>query len=311
MSKKLILSATSLLTALSFGYAQSAVQNYVTDAGAEKIKKQIVIEGQPITAGGYDDGHGRNPRLASANQIPDTIALITFYIYDKGNEVKGGYYLYSYSLSEKGGNYVANGIHQKSIAKLKESYQKLGAVLLTPDEFLNTQEKKDFYYKQFQPQISKLGNFLSGLETKGTDVSVCADMYRGFDLSAAADHARMESLGSELAKKLGVDGVLSVACELASDKKEVNMTGIKMALHGANPIPKKDKKYISQNMGAGYYHGQLFASGYFYFKSPLQIAEYKKNQIVNEQYDGIGDVLGCFAEKFDEVMKKAIEKNSK
>lgn len=291
--------------------AQNPVQEYLHDQGVEKFKKQITIDGQPVTARGYEDGHGRNPRLTDAKQIPDTLALITFYIYDNGTSVSSSYYLYNYSLSETGGNYVANGIHKKAIDELKAAYKKLGIVLLTPDQFLNTQAKRNFYYKQFQPQISKLGSFLSGLETKSSDVAVCADYYRGFDLSASADHQRMESLGSELAKKMGVEATLSIALELVSDKKRIHFNGIKMALHGANPIAREDKKYVSQNMGAGYYAGQLYSSANIYVKNPLQIAEYKNNAIVNEQYEGIGTMLGYFAERMHQSMLDAIEKNSK
>lgn len=291
-------------------HSQSPIKEYFDKKGIEGISKQIVIGGEPITANGYDDGHGRNPYLTSKNQVPDTLALITFYIYDVGVEYKSGNTIYSYSLSEKGGNYLANNIHKSAIEKIKESYKKIGIVVLTPEEYLNTPEKiKE--YNNFKPALSKLGNFLSGLESNSANVAVAADFYRGFDINASADHERMESLGYELANKLGVDGVLSIAIELASNKKEVSITGFKMAMHAPNPIPKKDKKYISQNMGAGYYAGQLFAFGTFYFKSPMLIAEIKKGAIINENYLGIDDILACFAGKFDQIISKAIDKNSK
>ncbi len=290
---------------------KSPIRKLIDDDGIDKLKKQIVIDAKPITANGYDDGHGRNPYLTSTTQLPDTIALITYYIYDKGNEVKGGYYLYKYNLSENGGNFVANGLHKATITQLKEKYAAMGIVLLTPDQYLNTEEKKTYYTTTFQPQISKLGSFLSGIETKNVDMSVAADFYRGFDISAAADHERMVSLGFDLANKLGVDAVLSIAFEVTSNMKEVNMNGFKMALHGPNPIAKQDKKYVSQNMGAGYYAGQEYAGGYFYFKKSMHIADVEKKAIVNEQYDGIADILGAFAEKMQDEMKEAITKNSK
>lgn len=299
------------LCSLFIAADKSPIREYIEDNGIEKIRKQVVIDASPITAKGYEDGHGRNPRLTSQDQIPDTMALVTFYVYDKGNQVNGGYYLYTYSLSADGGNYVANGIHKASIDTLKQIYRNMGIVLLTPDQFLDTEEKKAYYYTTFQPSVSKLGSLLSGIETKSVDVSVTADFYRGFDISAAFDHERMVSLGSDLTNKLDVDGVLSIAFELSSSSKEVNMNGFKMAIHGPNPIAKQDKKYVSQNMGAGYYAGQQYAGGYFYFKKPMQIADVEKKAIVNEQYDGIGNMLGAMAQEMDAAMKAAIEKNKK
>jgi hypothetical protein len=302
--------AGALASSMMLATDKSPIRELIEDDGIDKLKKSMVIDAAPTTAKGYDDGHGRNPYLTSETQLPDTLALITYYIYDKGAEVKGGYYLYSYSLSEFGGNFVANGLHKETIDKLKEKYLSMGIVLLTPDQYLDTEEKKT-YYNTFQPKISKLGSFLSGIETKGVDASVTADFYRGFDISGATDHERMESLGYDLCNKLNVDGVLSIAFELTSGPKEVNMNGFKMAIHAPNPIAKQDKKYVSQNMGAGYYKGQEFAGGYFYFKKGMHIADVEKKAIVNEQYDGVADLLGAFAEKMQDEMKAAIAKNSK
>lgn len=306
--KKLKLLIISVVTASAL-HAQ-AVKEYVEKNGVEKIRKQVAFTGTPITANSYDDGHGRNPYLTSESQIPDTLALITFYIIDNGVEVKSGNTLYSYSLSEKGGNYVANNIHKANIDEIKAAYKKIGVVVLTPEEYLNTEEKRKFYL-DFQPKLSKLGKFLTGLENRAADVAVAADYYRGFDLSAATDHERMASLGYELANKLGVDGVLSISFEVASDKKEVNLTLIRTAIHAPNPIAKQDKKYISQNLGAGYYEGQLYVAGHLQLKSALLIAEIKKGQILNENYEGIGALISCIAEESDAEIRKAIAKNSK
>ena len=121
----------------------------------------------------------------------------------------------------------------------------------------------------------------------------------------------MESLGSELAGALDVDGVLSISFEVASSNKEVALNGMRMAIHGPNPIAKQDKKYVSQNLGAGYYKGQEYAGAYFFFKKSMHVADVQKKAIVNEQYDGVGDVLGLMAQEMNAAMKAAIEKNKK
>lgn len=316
MKSKATLFYLALTLSAGASFAQKTIKEYVEKNDKEKIKKSVVMPAGsfPQRAGGYSDGHGPNPLLTSVKQIPDTVALITLHIYDIGtaNHIKNVSITY-YSLSEAGGNKVANLIHSNAIAQLKEAFKKQGTVLLTPDEYLNTKEKKDYYYNTFIPKISKLGKFLSGIETKQNDIAVSADGYRAFDISAASDFLRAESLGGDLAKKLGVDGVLSIAVELMSDKKNIAMNGTKMFIHGPNPIAKEDKKYISQNMGAGYYNGQIYAGGYMYFNDPIVVAGFdkKQNQIINENFEGIGNVFECFIERFHDEMKESVEKAAK
>src|SRR5690606_20298857 len=111
--------------------------------------------------------------------------------------------------------------------------------------------------------------------------------------------------------------VLSIAIELVSDAKNINMTGIKMTLNGPNLVPKANKKYIGQKLGTGYYEGQVYAGGNFYFKKPMLIGGYKnapnakKTKIVdleNLNTSGLGVIFEGFAEKMDEAMKESIKK---
>jgi hypothetical protein len=301
-----------ILMAAGTASAQKSIREYVDKTDREKIKSSIVISGRPVTAAGYGDGHGANPLLTSKDQIPKKIALINLYIYDLGTTTvsdAGNWVTTTYmAVSGNGGNMLANEILNKSIADLKGGFSKNGITLLTPQEYLDTEEKRDFYYEQFTPQMSKMGNFIGNLETKHQDIAVAADYYRGFDIAAAHDHLRSESLGGVLAKKLEVDGVMIVAVELQSDNKVVNIHGFKASIHGPNPIPREDKKYIGQGTGTGYYEGNYYAGAYMYFKAPIQVAEVEKKQIVNLNFDGIGTVLGCFPEALYDAMAESIEK---
>lgn len=295
----------------SASYAQKSIKDYVEKNSVEKIKKDIKISIVPQTAGGFDDGHGSTPVLTSVSQLPATIALASFHIYDIGtsNHIKNVSITY-YSLSESGGNTMANKLLNSTISKLKESLKAQGVELLTPDQYLDTKEKRD-YYRSFEPTISKLGKFLSDIETKRNDISVTADGYRAFDIAAASDFRRAESMGGELAKALNVDALLSIGIELMSDRKNIAMNGVKMVLHGKNPIPKADKKYVSQNMGAGYYAGQIYAAGQFYFDKPVDIAGFSKNKIVDENMEGLDIIFSAFGEKIYDEMKASIDKAAK
>jgi hypothetical protein len=311
---------TSLFLALmvlhaGMANAQNTIKEYVADNDPERMEKNVVMGGEPITAKGFGDGHGKMPLLTKKSQLPDTVALITFYMYDLGTNTtsRAGHSVNTVytSVSKNGGNTISNEIYRQSISNLKAAFKKRGVVLLTPDEFLNTPARRTFYYKEFAPEVSKLGKFLSNIESKQTDIEVSADSFRVFDLTMATDHLRSESLGSELAKKLGVNGVMSIAVELQSSKKSLDLHGFKVSLHGPNPIPKEDKKYVAQKMGNGYYEGQLYSYGTLFLKNPVRVGAFKKAVIEELDFEGVGSILEAFVNKFYDTMGENAEKAAK
>jgi len=292
--------------------AQKSIKDYVTKNSNEKIKKSIVTPGKPATHKSFKDGHGINPYFSSTKQLPDTIALVTFHINDVDALRKiSGVYEDLQKVSSKGGSSLANKIQIQTIASLKEAFKKRGSVLLTPEEYLDTEEKREFYYNAFSPEVSKLGRALTNLENKATNISVCADFYRFFDLRAALDYKRSASLGGELTDKLGVDGLLSIAVELETNKKGGNLRLVKMAIHGPNPNPKVDKKYFGQKNGTGYNDGQLYFGGTLSFKKPIKILDVSNKKLENLNIDGVEVIFSNFIEKFYDTMDTAIKKVSK
>jgi hypothetical protein len=292
--------------------AQKSLREYVEKAGKSNIYDKTELTLVPVTAAGFGDGHGRVALLTSADQIPDTIALATFYIYDLGSastSTAGNWSTTTYTaVSEKGGNILANLALENSMNKMKAVALENGRMLLGVEEYLNTPEKKDFYYNGFSPQLSKLGKFTSNLENKHVDIAVGADSYRCLDVASHYDHLRSTSIGYELAGKLGVDGMLSVALEVQSHKKGINIHGIKVSLHGPNRIPKEDKKYVAQNLGNGYYEGQLYCFAYYFLKEPVPIAVIEKNKVTEMNLDGVGDILEEMIKKMEAGMKESVAK---
>lgn len=297
--------------------AQKTLKKYVSKMDSKKIQKGILwdVGTIPTTAKSFKDGHGHTPYLSSKEQLPKRVALITFNMRDLGdvNVSANDFYIYTtYNfLSENGGNQVTNAIYGVSIDMLKEKFKEEGVELLTPKEFLDTKEKKDFYYNTFEPAVSKLGKFLSKVETRGTQMSTSADFFRTFDLGAAFDWKRSNSLGYELAKKLGVDAVFSVGTVIQSNAKEAYFRSIKIAMHGPNPIPKVDKKYVAQNAGNGYNNGQLYIGLYYNLKEPQKTVEIHKKQITNINFDGYDVLLKELVDRMFKEFYKAIEKNQK
>ncbi len=310
-TKAKILSSILLFFFITTTIAQTPMQDYVKKNGVEKIKKKVIVDAfsKPATHKSFKDGHGKTPYLSSTDQLPDTIALITLHINDLG----GGYWVNDgKNVGVKGGNYIANLILEETINSLKEAFKKRGVVLLTPNEYLNTERKRTIYYESFEPKISKTGKFLSDLEDKSTDISVCASNYRYFDLGAAFDYKRSQSLGGVLAKELEVDGLLSVAVGFYSNNKGVHMSLVTMTVHGPNPNPKIDKKYFGQKTGTGYYNGQLYFGGTFTFKKPITTLVFnQKKDAFYPKFKGTGVIFSSFIEKYYDVMDTSIAKVSK
>lgn len=255
------------------GFSQG-VREFVDKTSVEKISKSVTMAQKPVTAGGFSDGHGRNPVLTSKTQIPDTVGVVSFYINDVGTVNYGPYSVSSYWISPDGGNTIANKIEEETMQALKDRFREAGIVLLTPKEYLNTPAKHEYYYNTFKPKVSKLAKFLSNIETKHVDTSVGADYYRPFDISVAWDAIRAESLIDDLGKNIGLKGLLTVAVNLQTDNKSIYMHGMRLALNGPNPIPKEDKKYVAQNMGNGYYFGQIYFDSNFSFPKPVLVGKY-------------------------------------
>lgn len=303
-----LLSTVLFLTAVSQS-SNSPIKEYVSKVGVEKIKKHI--RKVNVQDNGFEDGHGRFPYFTSKNQLPDTIGLITFYVYDEGTTERTPSFVTTTNISESGGNYFANELHKEAIKQLKESFKTKGIVLQTPDEYLDSDEKQKFYAEKFQPRISKLGKIISGLEERRTDMAVCADNYRGFDINAAADHERMISMGYELTEKLGLDAVLSIAIRLQDDGKRLFLHEIKWTINGPNPVAKwKDHKYRGC-CGAKYQEGLVYYFSTYTIKKPIQIARRKRKELTEENYTGFGDLLSPFVSSTLERWDVTLSKNAK
>jgi len=306
-----------LFLCFQVGFSQKTINEYLEKYDSEKIKKNVVMIGQPVknSPKSFRDGHSKWPYIDSREQLPDTIALITYHVNDLGvtSSWSNDYYTYTdyFSLTETGGNMVANEMFKVSIEALKEEFKKQGVVLLTFEDVVNTPEKIKYYYEDFMPNVSKIGTFLSDIENRANDISVSADYYRYFDMGATYDYLRSESLGYDLANNLGVDGVLSIGFVIQSNTKEIYLRAIKMAIHAPNPIPKEDKKYVGQKMGTGYYNGQMYAGGYLPFKKPFKTGEISGKKAMKLNFEGLDVLSKLIIEKFYEEINISIAKVSK
>jgi len=106
-------------------------------------------------AGSYEKKYNRKNGLATEEdyKIPAKVGIMAFYISDNDySEVSDGW-ITSYKSTEEKVNVIAQRIFDQSITGMKEQYGLMGMELLTPDEFLTTDELKHTYYNFPLPNL--------------------------------------------------------------------------------------------------------------------------------------------------------------
>jgi ankyrin repeat protein len=292
-----------------------------TESG-DKIKVKFDFPREGRNSGGA--GYSANMDLLKTK--PKKVALISYYLYDPGKgKVRGGTYTGMVSVnvwrtSDFNGQTQVDGFYRNSIDGLKSSFKENGIDLLTPDEFLDTDEKKDFYYnfnqesaKKEKTSITKRGaagsNMWEIAEASVSTLKVCPSGkgYRAFFIgNEAADESALEnyqggiftanrkltsSLGYDLAKGLDVDAVLVVyICtrKVKQAKDDYGVNAVVTMMMGPNPGRAEDTDPDAKNLG------QFYCGTRTYYGSPSIFREEKG---LFGQYEGMANVLKAHVAK--------------
>ncbi|MBK9477264.1 MAG: hypothetical protein IPN99_00070 [Bacteroidetes bacterium] len=285
-----------------------------------KVKYDFPREGRNSNGGGY------SANMDLLKSKPKKVALISYYLYDPGKgKVQGGTYTGSvttsvWRTSDIIGQTQINGFYGESIAALKSSFKDNGVDLLTPDEFLDTPEKSDFYYnfnqesaKKEKTTITKRGAASSNVwdvavATASTlKISPAGKGYRSFFVcNEAADESTLSnfdqgifsanrkltsSLGYDLAKGLDVDAVVVVyICtrKIKSAKDDYGVNAVVMTMMGPNPGKAEDSDKEAKNIG------QFYCGTRTYYSSPVI---FKEEKGLFGQYEGMANILKAHATK--------------
>ncbi|MFC2111144.1 hypothetical protein ACFLQ5_01690 [Bacteroidota bacterium] len=310
MKKKIISCVIILLFMGANLFAQKPTEFASKTANVEKIKAKLDFptEGRNSKKGG---GYSANVELL--NPKPKRVALISFYLYDPacGKSTGAGNAALTGTSSAKMWRTATataqvhiNGFYEKSISSLKAGFKEYGIDLLTPDEFLDTEEKEYFFYgfnqesgKKEKTERRAVGYYVSAtLSTikicpsdKGyrpffvTNEAVTASAATAFTGGGLFDSNRKmtSSLGYELCKGLGVDAV--VVCYIVTRKPKMKkedyvVDAVQLYMIGPNPMSSgPDDKNRGQ-----------FYCGTRYFAKQLEFANAKKGTL---SYDNIGNVM--------------------
>lgn len=286
-------------------------------SGKIKVSYDFPREGRKGNGGGY------SANLDLLKTKPKRVALISYYVYDAGNGKASGSNAATATTSAWStpvytAQQQASLFYNKSIEQMKAAYKDNGIDLLTPDQFLDTEEKKEIYYG-FNPESAKrektdakmFGKLGTMAEAGTTKACPAGRGYRVFfvaneemDKSAAANfqggvfsanRKLTSSLGYELCRDLGVDAVMVVYIATRQPKlvqPEYGVNAVVSIMLGPNPGKSEDADADAKNLGQFYCGTRTFYSEPVIFQ--LDKARAKP--------DGIENVLTAHAVKMSQYV---------
>lgn len=304
------------------GMTNEPTEFYKETAEADKIKVKFDFPREGRNSGG--SGYSANMDLL--NPKPKKIALISYYLYDPGKgKVTGGTYTGTATAAvwrtpDAIAQTQVDAFYAKSIDALKATFKENGMDLLTPEEFLDTDEKTEFYYGFDQESAKKEKTTITKKKAAGTSIASVAiattstlkicptDLgYRPFfianegdDESAllnfqggvlSANRKLTSSLGYELAKGLGVDAVVVVyICtrQPKQTKQDFGVNSVVTMMLGPNPGRSDATDPEAKNLG------QFYCGTRTYYGSPVI---FKEDNGIFGQYDGMANILKAHATK--------------
>ncbi|MCD4695400.1 MAG: hypothetical protein K8S16_04085 [Bacteroidales bacterium] len=295
--------------------AQKATPFADKTANPEKISVKFDFPAEGRTS---KKGSGYSANVDLLDPKPKKVALVSFYLYDpasgKASKTTTSTHIYSSAsvstTSEAVGQTQIDGFYAQSIEPLIAGFKEFGIDLLTPEEFLDTEEKKDFFYgfnqesgKKEKTERTQIGAYV---QATGGTLKICPyeEGYRPFfvvnePLSnsmvanfvntgiGGANRKMTSSLGYDLANALEVDAV--VVCVIVTrkpsmKKEDYNVDAVSLYMIGPNPMSDgpEDKN-----------RGQFYCGTRFFAKQ-LEFANAKSGVT---SYDNMGNVMTALAKK--------------
>jgi len=291
---------SALLLTTPICLAQGAFDKEIgTDVDALAAKVDFDMSGWGKVHG-MESGKGQTPYLQALGHPPKRVALVSFYAYDPGDTKGfgspyfGGRSESTRQLTSDGAGLVATMLHDQGIAALKQTLGAYGMQLLTPDEFLDTETKRELY-ENFVLELGIGTKFGKATEGSGKEnklnkaqrLSVVAPGYRQFRLvygenlrpMKQGDKKISKSLGYDLAKGLEVDATLVVCNLCRATKKEGLLEGVYFYLFGPNGVSGEE--------GFTYWPGHLYV-GLRLDGLGIPILEFGKEVKKSSSYSGSG-----------------------
>jgi hypothetical protein len=275
--------------------AQSELQEKYPDVSKVKVKTDFPSEGRTGKS-----GKGFSANLANLPNGIKKVALVSFFVFDPGltktwttTSTNEGYYVTTtttttYTKKNSTGAIsgdIAYGAFGKAIDPMIAEFKALGMDLLLPNDYLITEDQKQ-YYNAFEVKHEKsFANWVGKLDAGNHDVMygtmdgfIVADIVKeplpNYDKNGLLairkdnipdqqiyvydkDTDMSESLGYDLCTKLGVDAVLVTYMTVFMPKdKKIELVNARFVMFGPNPVmPEVSKGGVIPHVKGLFYYG--------------------------------------------------------
>lgn len=332
-------------------FAQSELPKFASDVEKIKVKLDMPLEGRLYKNG---TGYSLNPKMIS--KLPKRVALVSFYTFDPGFTKVWKYSTtkYEYKFSDNDYNYyskkkytttnitrrnskgnlgsISTGFYAHAIGVLKSQFKKMGMDLLEPEQFLDTDDKKEFY-QRFRVKRSKLNEFIEKVNSGASHASLYAypegykvlavenepfgNYYKKGALSSTTYKRNVtdgqlwvhSKIGkeitsiNELTRALGVDAVLLVYSTIYTPKEtQVDLQNVNMLMFGPNPValPEgKDKKF-------NYFPSQMYIGTRVNVGVPILNEKKKDPESSKLNFEGYGKIIEAMTIRMKAYFDKAM-----
>ncbi len=330
-------------------YGQSELSKFAPNPDKVKVKLDMPLEGRAYKNG---TGYSLNPKML--DELPKKVALVSFYTFDPGftrtwsinlsSSSTHGYVTTRTSKSisstkkrnSKGdAGPIAVGFYYSAIDILKTKFKEMGMDLLEPEEFLDTEEKRDFY-ANYEIEKSRFNDFMSNVFNSGKDqntIYAYPEGYRvipidaepfanyyskgitspmGYKMDVADGQLWvMEKIGkevtsiNELTNALGVDAVVFFYSTIYVPKEtEIYLQNTNLLMFGPNPtsLPEgKSKKF-------NYFPGQMYIGARAKIGVPIKKVNKKKPETDKVDITGYGNIVEAMTNRMKEYFDKTYGK---
>ncbi|MFY0652409.1 MAG: hypothetical protein JXQ96_10265 [Cyclobacteriaceae bacterium] len=328
---KVLLTVLVFLCATAL-YAQSDFTDATKDASKIKAKADWPAEGRKSKNGG---GWSVNPNVLG--KVPKRVALVTYYLEDPGTSKEKqsatSYSGFLWSTPVEKANEHVKGFYDQSIDALVQAYDKYGMELLTPDQYLDTDEKKEFY-KNFYVVHGKLKQEKkkSKALTKAGLLDIARyraapDGYRAMTIANekanyygsiynflmdSNESAFFQNMGYDLCTGLGVDAVVAVTIvtrKMNMTKEDYAVNHASMYMFGPNPIQKSAEEDKGLK-GVFYIRGQFYCGSRVNYTKPVYFQKSGKKGTPNggPVYAGMENVMTALTDKIGTYFKDRLAK---